>query len=71
MELCSIIIFNIILLAFTKFLEFLKNSTINEGLTLFLIFQPKDMLKLWLNFKESQAKTNIQDPGVIAHSPIE
>ena len=46
MELCSIIIFNIILLAFTKFLEFMKNSTINGGLTLFLIFQPKDMLKL-------------------------
>ena len=71
MELCSIIIFNIILLAFTKFLEFLKNSTINGGLTLFLIFQPKDMLMLLLNFKESQAKTNIQNPGVIAHSPIE
>ena len=56
MWLFNIIRFNIRLLAFAKFVEFLKSSTDKASLMHFLIFQTEDKLKLCSNLNETQPK---------------
>ena len=51
-ELFSTIRFNIKLLPFAKFAEFLRGSNVKAGI--FVFFQPEVMLKLRLNFRESR-----------------
>ena len=56
MGLSSIIRFNIGLLTFAKFVEFLKSGTVNAWLlnVFSFFYQRENMLKLCLNFNESQ-----------------
>ena len=53
MRLFSIIRFDIRLLTFEKFVEFLKFSTVKAGLNVFC-HQPVDMLTICLSFKKYQ-----------------
>lgn len=52
-ELFSTIRFNIKLLPFAKFAEFLRGSNVKAGIFI-VFFQPEVMLKLRLNFRESR-----------------
>ena len=51
-----IITFNIRLLTFTKFAEFLNSVTVKEGLKVSSYFPDEDMLKLYIELNESQPK---------------
>ena len=51
-----IITFNIRLLTFTKFVEFLHSVTVKEGLRVFSYFRDEDVLKLCIEPNESQPK---------------
>ena len=53
-ELFSTIRFNIKLLPFAKFAEFLRGSNVKAGIFIVFFFQPEVMLKLRLNFRESR-----------------